>query len=770
MPRSTPPPGAKGLILAQVDGLAMKQLCAALKKGRMPFLKSMLKDNAELISLYSGVPSATPAAQAELMFGVKSAVPAFQFYHRRASKIYKMNKAACADAMAAELEAAGGEPLLRGGSSYANTYTAGASEARFCAQTLDAESLLDLVRPSRLILVFLLHAPKVLRVLALATVEFFLAVSDFLRGLISRHNLVHELRFIPARVAICVILRETVRFMVKMDIARGVPVIHANLLGYDEQAHRRGPGSRFAHWSLKGIDAVIRDICRSAARSDQRDYEVVIFSDHGQEKVTSYAQARGRLLREEIEAISSQAENAELSHIPARKREKPERMAGNRAWRRGLLTGRAAAPPLPVEPGKLRVTAMGPLGHVYFPGDLDDGQKERLAARFVREAQIPLVLFLRRDGGVQAVNANGQWRLPEDAAEVLGKNHPFLDMAAADLARVCARKWAGTFVVSGWRPEGTPVSFPVENGAHGGPGAAETGGFLILPEALASCAPKPPGTWWRPLDLRECSRSFLSRREPPVRKPTDRPEPARHLRVITYNIHSCIGLDGKNRPARIARIIEKSGADIAALQEVDAGRPRTGRDNQAELIAGFLGMRCVFCPVVEREGEQYGLAVISRFPIRRVRAGPFPGPSSRREERGMLWVEADLGTVRIQFINTHLGLNRRERLAHTRELLNVTEEHRDGALVLCGDLNAGRRSRPYRLLSARLRDVRQGAARPFQGTFYSMRPIFSLDHIFVRGPVQVDAVEIIRHSSCKVASDHLPLRADLSLPQAGGKQ
>src|SRR5690606_15383089 len=124
-------------------------------------------------------------------------------------------------------------------------------------------------------------------------VELLLAVIDCIRGTIAGHDLWRELKFIPMRVAVVIALRELATIGVEMDVARGLPVIHVNFLGYDEQAHRRGPASPFAHWTLKGIDGAIARIWRAAHRSARRHYDIWIYSDHGQEHTVSFAAVHG---------------------------------------------------------------------------------------------------------------------------------------------------------------------------------------------------------------------------------------------------------------------------------------------------------------------------------------------------------------------------------------------------------------------------------------------------------------------------------------------
>jgi hypothetical protein len=121
-----------------------------------------------------------------------------------------------------------------------------------------------------------------LRVAVLLLMELGLALFDFVRGLVGGQDFFKELKFIPTRVAISILLRELCVIGGKIDISRGLPIIHINFLGYDEQSHRRGPRSLFAHWTLKGIDDAVARLWRAANHSAWRHYEVWIYSDHGQ--------------------------------------------------------------------------------------------------------------------------------------------------------------------------------------------------------------------------------------------------------------------------------------------------------------------------------------------------------------------------------------------------------------------------------------------------------------------------------------------------------
>src|SRR5690606_31766588 len=128
--------------------------------------------------------------------------------------------------------------------------------------------------------------------------EFVLAIVDCFRGLFAGRDLFKELKFVPSRVAVCIGLREISVIGAKLDIARGMPIIHMNLMAFHEQSHRRGPTSRFAHWGLGGMDSAIKRVWHAAAGSSTRDYQVWIYSDHGQIETLPYEKKFGKTIQQ----------------------------------------------------------------------------------------------------------------------------------------------------------------------------------------------------------------------------------------------------------------------------------------------------------------------------------------------------------------------------------------------------------------------------------------------------------------------------------------
>ena len=114
---------------------------------------------------------------------------------------------------------------------------------------------------------------------------------------------------------------------------------------------------------------------------------------------------------------------------------------------------------------------------------------------------------------------------------------------------------------------------------------------------------------------------------------------------MTYNTHSCVGIDGMTSPRRIADVIMEYAPDIVALQELDMGLSRTGSVDQAQFIADEIRMDYHFHPTLFIEEGQYGNAILTHFPMHVTRACHLPGlpGRTRLEKRGALWVEITIG-------------------------------------------------------------------------------------------------------------------------------
>ncbi|HWR77454.1 MAG TPA: alkaline phosphatase family protein, partial [Thiobacillus sp.] len=317
LPVSEGSPTRPGLIMVQIDGLSQPQFVRALDRGELPFLRRLIRrEHYQLHAHYSGLPSTTPAVQAELFYGVKGAVPAFSFRDHESRRLVRMYEPDAAARVEALHSGNGNGALLEGGSAYSDNYTGGAAESHFCPSAIGWGSTLRAANPLVLLAFLISNFYSFLRVAVLLLMELGLALLDFVRGLVGGYDFFKELKFIPTRVAIAILLRELCVIGGKIDISRGMPVIHLNFLGYDEQSHRRGPHSLFAHWTLKGIDDAVARLWRAANHSAWRHYEVWIYSDHGQAAVRPYQQAQGYTLEDAVAAAFEKLGTAALKVRP----------------------------------------------------------------------------------------------------------------------------------------------------------------------------------------------------------------------------------------------------------------------------------------------------------------------------------------------------------------------------------------------------------------------------------------------------------------------
>jgi endonuclease/exonuclease/phosphatase family metal-dependent hydrolase len=226
----------------------------------------------------------------------------------------------------------------------------------------------------------------------------------------------------------------------------------------------------------------------------------------------------------------------------------------------------------------------------------------------------------------------------------------------------------------------------------------------------------------------------------------------RPLVFASYNIHRCIGIDGRHEPDRVAAVIRELDADVIALQEVDARYHVEDGLDQIVHLAAASGLEAVPGPVLRSHRGTYGNGLLVRAGVVDVRHVDLS--HRNRERRGALDVDLEIEDRRVRVVAAHLGLRALERRRQIGRLLNLLRDHTEAPLVLLGDFNEWFARSP---LLGRLH--RRFGPMPSLRTFPSRFPVFALDRIWVQPRASLLGVSVHRSPLARAASDHLPLTA-----------
>lgn len=240
------------------------------------------------------------------------------------------------------------------------------------------------------------------------------------------------------------------------------------------------------------------------------------------------------------------------------------------------------------------------------------------------------------------------------------------------------------------------------------------------------------------------------------------PLPASHtLRVMTYNIHVGVGMDKKLDLARIAGVINTQHPDLVGLQEVDRGVTRTQRIDEIAELAKMTRMDYAFAFNLRYQGGQYGVAILTRFPIRATDHRLYQN-TREAERRGFIRAEVSVHGSILNFVTTHLDYQNEDgRLFEAQQLLNALKDVK-GPLIVVGDFNEIPSGRAYQLMRYQFGDSWIESRSTAEGFSYPTdKPSKRIDYIFFRS---VDRVRTKRSWIVNTeASDHIPVVADLEV-------
>jgi endonuclease/exonuclease/phosphatase family metal-dependent hydrolase len=233
------------------------------------------------------------------------------------------------------------------------------------------------------------------------------------------------------------------------------------------------------------------------------------------------------------------------------------------------------------------------------------------------------------------------------------------------------------------------------------------------------------------------------------------------LRIVTYNIHRCRGMDRRVMPSRIIDVLREVDADVIALQEVIGAGPMGA--GQAEEIGAGLGMGWVMASVRRLRNQLFGNVVLSRCRV--THHSQYDLSWRTCEPRACQRVDLEVGAGRtLHVYNVHLGTAVLERRYQAPRLASYVHDRRvAGPKIILGDFNEWTRGLATRTLSSLFESIDIMAHLRRRRTYPGIFPVLHLDHIYYEGLVEVRTLKMPRTRLALMASDHLPLVADLRI-------
>jgi len=231
----------------------------------------------------------------------------------------------------------------------------------------------------------------------------------------------------------------------------------------------------------------------------------------------------------------------------------------------------------------------------------------------------------------------------------------------------------------------------------------------------------------------------------------------KELCVLSYNIHIGIGNDGKLDLERTAKTIMEQKPDLVAIQEIDRHTERTKNVDQVAELQRLTGMHVAFGKTINLGSGEYGIAILSKYPIKEHKITQLP-QLGNREDRGVLEATIQLDDkTTLLFACTHFCHQSEERRTMQAEKINEVFAERGGLIILAGDFNATPGSKTIETLKAKWSDATNE-----EPTCPSDRPRSKIDYIFYR-PADMLRVKETRVIQDPVTSDHLPVLSVLEL-------
>jgi predicted AlkP superfamily pyrophosphatase or phosphodiesterase len=459
-----------GLVIIHVDGLGHHYLQRALAEGRMPFTQRLIEREGYVASRWRcGIPSTTPYVQAGLMFGDNRQIPSFRWWDKEAGRLIAFGGLSTFR-FVSDKYFQDTAPLLADGAAIATCYTGEALET-YRLSYLNRERLRRLDMPTKhpsvrysikhMAASWFMNPLHIVDLARVAGIQVWKAYNRYRRTRMRGAR--SAAKYLATHVLGEIFLHQMTRHATVQAMRENYPIIYAAFYSYDCIAHALGPESPYSARGLRSIDDAIERIGRQRPRQERR-YEIVILSDHGQTETVPYVDEYNLSLGQQVS-----------EWLPA--------------YDVREFNGKEFIPPQPAE-GHVVLTYSGGLAHIYFPdwpGRLDyTAVSNRFPGLIERVAGAPGIEFvMMRDGSRDILIT------PTERVELAGgscareKVHSLLEkfdqpeIIVRQLQKLNSFERSGDLIVFGAYDGRRQINFENQIGGHGSLGGQQLFPFLL---------------------------------------------------------------------------------------------------------------------------------------------------------------------------------------------------------------------------------------------------------------------------------------------------
>lgn len=470
-----------GVVFVQLDGVPAPVLDWQLKAGNLPTIRRLIDEEGYVLDTWkTQLPSTTPASQAGILFGSNKDIPAFRWYEKATGKLIVANQLAGAAIIEKRLSSGNGL-LAHDGVSVGNLFSGDAATNIMVMSKLSGrrESLRRVGDYTRYLSSPFGFMRSVILSLGEMLKEIYQARRQVARDMqprIKRHG-----SYVLLRAATNVLLRNLQTVIVVENMLKGKRAIYVDYLDYDEVAHHAGIARAESLASLSGLDRVLGILCRARAFAD-RNYEIVILSDHGQSQGATFRQLhKGKTLEALIAELT---ENSVPIHASTEPVENQSSSLGKK---------QPAKSSVPKNGTSIVITGSGNLGNIWLNEIKGRATKQKIDAQYpklipglLETAGIGVVLVATAAKNYHCISHQGSIDLRTGA--VTGSN-PLADypgVRAQDLLRLASMQTAPDIaIISSYDPsKGEVHAFEELVGNHGGMGGWQRDAILLHPKKL----------------------------------------------------------------------------------------------------------------------------------------------------------------------------------------------------------------------------------------------------------------------------------------------